>query len=258
VDIIFAAVFGLIIGSFLNVCIWRIPRHLSLVSPARSFCPKCKTQLSWLENIPLISWSIQSGRCRTCRESISGQYPLVEALSGFGAAASYLHYGFTVSGLIVYALTATLIVITFIDFEFKLIPNVITFPGITMGLWLGVIYNGTNRLDPQLTQGAFDSLVGMLAGGGFFYLIGTFYYMVARRVGLGGGDINLMALVGAVLGWRSIAPTVFAGAAAGAVIGIIAMIVSGKGRRTEIPFGPWLSLGALLYLFADLPFFRLP
>ncbi len=255
-ELILALTFGLIIGSFLNVCIWRVPRELSVVNPPRSYCPKCNRKLAWWENIPVLSWAALRCRCRTCKQPISGQYPLVEILSGIAAVASCLHFGVTFSALIIYALTAALIVITFIDFEFKIIPNVISFPGMTIGLILGA-YSQYEPLTPPLTQGAFDSLTGLLFGGGFFYIIGIAYYALTGRVGLGGGDIKLMGMVGAFLGWRSIAPTVFAGSLFGAVIGVCAMIISGQGRQTEIPFGPWLSLGALLYIFADVPFFRL-
>ena len=251
-----ATLLGLLIGSFLNVCIYRVPRKLSVVSPARSYCPKCERQLSWYENIPVLSWLIQLAKCRGCGQPISGQYPLVEILSAIAGAATFLKYGATPSSLIIFLLTESLIVITFIDLEFRIIPNVISFPGITLGLILGIVSQYTNLLAEPVTQSALDSLIGMLVGGGFFYVIGVFYYWISKRVGLGGGDIKLMGMVGAILGWRAIAPTIFAGSIFGSIVGIAAMLFTGQGRQTEIPFGPWLALGTILYLFADLPFFR--
>lgn len=249
--------FGLIIGSFLNVCIYRVPRKMSVVFPQRSFCPKCQAQISWWENIPVLSWLILGAKCRHCREPISGQYPLVELLSALAAAATWIHFGLTPTGLVVYALTAALIVITFIDFEFKIIPDVISFPGMTLGMILGIASQYTGAFDFPVTQSAWDSLVGFLIGAGFFYVISRAYLAATDRVGLGGGDVKLMGMTGAIMGYQSVIPTLFAGSMLGAAVGILTIVVRGGGRHTEIPFGPWLSIGALLYVFADLAFFRI-
>lgn len=256
--IFYFSLIGLIIGSFLNVCIYRVPRKLSVVSPARSYCPKCEKQLSALENIPVISWVALKGRCKNCKEPISGQYPLVELLSGIAAAYCYLRFGFTPTGVVCYALTAALIVITFIDFEFKIIPNVISYPGITIGLILGIVSQYTHAFDFPITQSAWDSLVGMYTGGGFFWVIGWAYYFFTKDVGLGGGDIKLMGMTGAILGWQSVAPTIFAGSLLGSVVGIGVIIFAGGSRKSEIPFGPWLSMGALLYMFTNAGWFGMP
>lgn len=263
-ETLFAAVLGLVLGSFLNVVIYRLPRSLSVASPARSFCPKCNRTLSWWENIPVLSWVLLLGKCRTCKAPISGQYPAVELLSAVFAVICFERFGYTPTGAVIFALSLTLLVISFIDFEFKLIPNVISYPGITFGLLLGIVaqYTTLFHCPPHtiywpITQSALDSLVGMLAGGGFFWLIGEGYYLVTKQEGIGGGDVKLMAMTGAILGWQSVAPTIFAGSVSGAIIGILVMVVTGKGRKTEIPFGPWLSLGAILYMFADLPYFRM-
>ena len=254
--IVYAAFFGLIIGSFLNVCIYRVPRKLSVVSPARSYCPPCERQLTALENIPIISWIVLGGKCKTCKTSISGQYPLVEALSALAAAESYLHFGFTPTGAVIYALTAALIVITFIDFEFKIIPNVISYPGITIGLIIGAVSQFTGWFDFPISQSAWDSLLGMYAGGGFFWVIGEIYYRVTKTVGLGGGDVKLMGMTGAVLGLQSVASTIFLGSLLGSVVGIAMILFRGGSRKSEIPFGPWLSLGAILYVFTGVDFFK--
>ncbi len=210
-DIAAIALFGLLIGSFLNVCIYRVPRGLSVVSPARSFCPACKTQLRFFENFPILSWIVQNGKCRTCKVQISGQYPFVEALSAIATAATYIQFGLNPTSVVLFLLIETLIVISFIDLEFKIIPNVISFPGITLGLFLGIASQYSGHFSWPLTQSAFDSLVGMYAGGGFFYLIGWVYFYFTKQVGLGGGDVKLMGMTGAILGWQSVAPTIFLG-----------------------------------------------
>jgi len=248
--------FGLVIGSFLNVCIYRVPRKISLVNPVFSFCPQCNTNIRVSENIPVLSWIIQKGKCAHCDQKISFVYPLVELLSAAFAVLSYATFGLTATGIIVYVVCASLIVISFIDFEFKIIPNVISFPGIIFGLLLGIASQFSNIVVWPLTHSALDSLLGMIVGGGFFYLIGFSYYLVTKRVGLGGGDVKLMAMTGAILGIESIAPTIFCGSLIGAIIGITLIAAKKGGRHTEIPFGPWLSVGTMVYIFFDPQVFR--
>ena len=222
---------GLLIGSFLNVAIYRVPRHLSVSKPARSFCPKCNTTLKSWENIPLISWIIQLGKCRHCQQPISGQYPLVELLSGIGAAASTLYFGVTPTALVVYCLVASLIVISFIDLEFKIIPNVISFPGMIIGCIIGIVSQYTNIFDYPVSPGAFDTVLGFLLGGGIFYAIGWVYYLFTKKIGLGGGDIKLLAMTGSILGWQSVPQTIILGSLIGSVVGITVMIVKKSGRQ---------------------------
>lgn len=247
---------SLCIGSFLNVVIYRVPRELSVIHPHRSFCPKCKRQLTCFENIPVISWLLQMGKCRGCKEKIPLQYPLVEILSLFLALVSLFCYGLSLTAVVTYALAITLLTISFIDLEFKIIPNVISFPGMAFGLLLGIISQYTRAFSYPITQSALDSLLGFLIGGGSFYLIGLLYYFFTKRVGIGGGDIKLLAMTGAILGISSVYTTIFVGSLVGAVVGIALVAISGGGRHTEIPFGPWLSLGALFYMFFELPYFR--
>jgi leader peptidase (prepilin peptidase)/N-methyltransferase len=159
--------------------------------------------------------------------------------------------------VLVFALSAVLITITFIDLDFKIIPNVISFPGMTLGLLIGIMSQYTGVFAWPITTSAFDSLIGFLLGGGFFYIIGLFYYALTKRVGLGGGDIKLMAMVGALLGYEAIVPSIFAGSLFGAVVGILTVAFKGGGRHTEIPFGPWLSLGTLVYMYVNVSFFRI-
>lgn len=229
---------------------------MSVVSPARSFCPKCNRAISWKDNIPLLGWLLLRGKCRHCEKPISSRYPLVEVISAFLAVASYIVFGATPTAIVIYALGASLVVISFIDFDFKIIPNVISLPGIVIGLAIGVISQFSGIFDAPVSTGALDSLIGMLAGGGFFYIVGEVYYLITKRNGLGGGDIKLLGMTGAILGWKSVAPTIFVGSLLGAILGIGLMIFRGGGRQLEIPFGPWLSAGVLVYIFGDLPFFR--
>lgn len=250
--LVYVGIFGLIIGSFLNVAIFRVPRKLSVISPMRSFCPHCNNQLRSVDNIPVVSWLLLGAKCRNCKIPISGQYPLVELLSALAAAFTYLYFGLTPSSVVIYVLLSALIVITFIDLEFKIIPNVISYPGITLGLILGIVSQYSGIFFPPLTQSALDSLLGMLAGGGFFYLIRLFYFIATKRDGLGGGDIKLMAMTGAILGIRSVATTIFLGSLLGSIVGISLMIIGRGGRHSEIPFGPYLSIGAILYIFLDI------
>lgn len=254
---------GLLFGSFLNVCIYRLPRRLSVVSPMRSYCPNCNRTLGSLENIPVLSWLLLRGKCKGCGQKISAQYPLVEILAAIATAGVYLRYGLNPTSVVLWVLVLALIVVTFIDLEFKIIPHRITYPGMTIGFLLGIAsqYTELFRCSPYqeicpITQNATDSLIGFLLGAGFFEVMARAYYFFTKRDGLGGGDVRLLGMTGAVMGWHSVPPTIFVGSFLGAFIGILAMVFTGRGRHTEIPFGPWLAAGALLYLFADLPFFR--
>ncbi len=257
IALITAALLGLCIGSFLNVCIYRVPLKKSVCKPARSYCPKCNTTLSALDNIPVFSWLLLGAKCRYCKERISGEYPLVELLTGGAAVASYLHFGITLTAVLIFLFTATLIVISFIDFHHKIIPNVISFPGMVIGLCLGIFSQFTGLLQSPLTQSALDSLLGFLIGAGLFYSIAYGYYFFTKRHGMGMGDVKLMGVIGAVLGWQSIYPTVIVGSCAGGVFGLLIMLLAGGNGKSEIPYGPWLSLGAIIYIFFDIPFFRL-
>lgn len=257
-ELAIATILGLLIGSFLNVCIYRVPRKLSVTNPARSYCPNCETQLTWFENIPVLAWLAIGGKCRHCKAKISGQYPLVELLSGLAAAASFIYFPHLPTAAVIYALTATLIVITFIDLEFKIIPNRINYPGIVIGLGIGAISEFTQPtfFHPPVTQGLYDSVIGFLVGGGIFYVIGEIYYLATKRDGLGGGDIKFLAMTGAILGWQSVPQTIFIGSCSGAIVGILYMVIKGGGRQLEIPFGPWLSLGVMVYMFGSLEYLR--
>jgi leader peptidase (prepilin peptidase)/N-methyltransferase len=229
----------------------------------RSFCTESDEQLAWWENIPLLSYILLRGKSRHSGKPISGKYPLIEALTALVAVGTFIKFGLTPTGIVVFALAAALIAITWIDLEFLIIPNVISYPGMTLGLLLGILSQYTGWFTFPITQSAVDSLMGFLVGGGFFFVVGQGYYLATKRVGLGGGDIKLMGMTGAFLGIGSILPTILIGSVAGVIVGVFTIIISGGGRHSEIPFGPWLSLGAAVYMFADptsMPFaiFALP
>lgn len=239
VYISFASVLGLIIGSFLNVCIYRIPEELSIVTPPSS-CTACKNRILWYDNIPIVSFIILKGRCRRCSEKISWLYPAVELMSGALAALLIYKFGPTVEFAVLYFFSASLIVIAFIDLQHQIIPNEISIPGI----FLGFLYSFFN---PHLPWK--DSLLGILVGGGVLALIALIYYLLTKTDGMGIGDIKLLAMIGAFLGVGGVVFTLVVGSIVGSVAGLIIMIAYGGDSKTKIPLGFFLSLGAVGYIF---------
>lgn len=234
-----AFLFGSLVGSFLNVCIHRLPRGESVVTP-RSACPACGTPIRARDNIPILSFLLLRGRCRDCGQPISWRYPLVEGLTAILFASIEARLGLTpVAGTLILFVSA-LVVIAFIDIDHQIIPNVVTLPGIPLGLLAGVLFG-----EPPVL----DRILGTLTGAGFLYLVLLYGGAVYGQDAMGEGDLNLIALVGAFLGWRGVVVTVLIGCVAGSVIGL-AMIGLGRLRRREhIPFGPFLAAGALVALF---------
>ena len=238
--ILIAALLGAIVGSFLNVVILRLPKNdASIVYPA-SHCPKCLNPLSWYENIPILSYILLRGKCSHCHTSISLQYPVVEMLTALLAAAVCYKFGFSIQAGAYFLFCAALIVIIFIDIHHQIIPDVISLPGIILGFLFSFI-------NPSVTWQS--SLIGLLLGGGVLYAIAFFYSLLRKQDGMGGGDIKLLAMIGAWLGWQSLPFVILVSSASGSVIGLIAMKSQKKGGSTRIPFGPFLSCGALLYTF---------
>jgi leader peptidase (prepilin peptidase)/N-methyltransferase len=236
---ILAFIFGACIGSFLNVCIYRIPAGESVVHPGSS-CPRCKTLIPFYDNIPVVSYLILAGKCRKCNLPIAMRYPLVELLTGLLAMACSLAFGPSLHALVVFTFIATLIVVAFIDLDHRIIPDSISLPGIPLFFLASLAV-------PTVTWQA--SALGILAGGGSLFAVAWGYQLIAGREGMGGGDIKLLAMIGAMIGWRGILFTLFAASAIGTLVGILTMIRSGKGMKLAIPFGPFLALGAVLYLF---------
>lgn len=237
---------GAIIGSFLNVCIWRIPREESIVFPA-SHCPVCSHPIRFFDNIPIISWLILRGRCRDCGASITPRYPLVEAVTAVLAVLLYWKYGFSLQFLCAFLFTAALIVITFIDIDYQIIPDVISLPGIPLCFLAAVFVMGVPFL---------ESLIGILVGGGILYVIAVGYEWITKREGMGGGDIKLLAMLGAFFGWKSLLFIVLCSSLTGAVVGMTAMVIQGQDMKYAVPFGPFLALGAVAYFFLGDAFLR--
>jgi leader peptidase (prepilin peptidase) / N-methyltransferase len=239
--------FGSVIGSFLNVCIYRIPRDLSVVFPS-SRCTSCNNPVRPWDNIPIFSYFILKGKCRYCKERFSARYPLVEALNAFIYVAILWRYGWEWNTPIYFVLVSSLIVITFIDIDFQIIPDRITLTGIPLGLICGSFI----LPDPFLRAsdlGFKSSIIGAVSGFAFYYMVAFLSLKILKKEGMGGGDIKLMAMVGAFMGWKAVILTTFLGSLSGSIIGLMFMIIKGKGRGTLIPFGPFLALGAAVTLF---------
>ena len=233
------AFFGAAIGSFLNVCIWRIPEGRSIVSPP-SHCPACGHEIRFYDNIPVISYLLLGGRCRDCRDKISARYPLVELLTAALAAILFWKYGLSLKFLFSFLFVATLVVITFIDLDHQIIPDVISLPGIPIFFLLALFVMGLPFL---------ESLLGILIGGGSLYLVAACYELITKREGMGGGDIKLLAMLGAFLGWKSLLFIVLVSSLLGALVGITLMIWKGRDMKYAVPFGPFLSVAAVAYIF---------
>ena len=236
----FVALFGALVGSFLNVVIVRLPEEgASVVFPA-SHCPACKKDIAWYDNIPMLSFVLLRGRCRRCGAGISWRYPLVEAVMALLSLALYLHFGLTLLFPIYFLFCAALVAVIFIDLQHQIIPDVISLPGIVIGF-------GLSFVNPFVTWQ--DAGLGVLFGGGSFYLVALVYYLLTKREGMGGGDIKLLAMIGGFLGWQALPFVVFGSSLLGTVAGVWAMIEQRKGGKTVIPYGPFLAMAALLYLF---------
>ena len=233
---------GLIVGSFLNVCIYRLPRKESVNWPG-SHCTTCNRSLAWYENIPVVSWLVLRGRCRTCRDPISVIYPAVEVITGLVFLAAYELYGLTLLTAVRIAFACAMIVLFAIDLRHRILPNVITVPGIVAGfvasLWL--------------PPGWQSSLIGLLIGGGVLFAVGEAYYRTRGVEGMGMGDVKMLAMIGAFLGWPLMLLTLILASFTGAILGL-AMIVSGRGgAKAALPFGTFLAVGALVSAVAGQP-----
>lgn len=232
-------IFGAVVGSFLNVCIHRIPLGLSIVSPP-SRCPGCESPIRFYDNVPVISYILLGGRCRRCKTPISIEYPSVELLTGVFAALLFYKFGLSPELFVYSVFIAALITITFIDLKHQIIPDVISIPGIPLGFAASFFMQ---------SPGVLDSAIGIVSGGGILLGIAAAYLLVTGNEGMGGGDIKLLAMIGAFTGWKGVIFTLLAASFSGAIIGGAVMMISGKNSRVPIPFGPFLAAGAALYLF---------
>jgi leader peptidase (prepilin peptidase)/N-methyltransferase len=228
-------VLGLLIGSFLNVCIWRLPRRESLNWPG-SHCTTCERRLSWYENIPVASWLALRGRCRSCGAGIAVTYPLVEFVTGTLFAGGYLVYGWTPLLAVRLLFACAMVVLFVIDLRHRILPNVITLPGIVAGLVFSL----------ALPPGWLAALIGAIAGGGALFLIAEVYYRVRGVEGLGMGDVKMLAMIGAFLGWQLTLVTLMLASLSGSVIGVGLMATGRRDMQAALPFGTFLAVGALV------------
>jgi len=229
---------GLIVGSFCNVCIYRIPKNESIIYPA-SHCPKCRTTIKPVDNIPLLSYILLKGRCRNCGSKISIQYPVVELLTGMIYLIIYLIYGLSIQSLIYIILSSALIIIAFIDLNEQIVPDVISLPGIGVGLILSFFV-------PYLSF--INSALGVVVGGGIILIIALVGSMIFKKEAMGGGDVKLAAMIGAFLGWRYTIISLFLGFFLGALAGIFLILSKIKSKEDMVPFGPFIALGSLITL----------
>lgn len=240
-EVSFVFWFGAIWGSFANVIIYRLPLEQSVVTP-RSRCPHCQKPIPWYLNIPIFSWILLRGKCRVCGCKISIRYPIVELLMGVFFAAIYARYGMSYSTIEYLIFVFCLVTASFIDFDHMILPDRFTLSGIVIGL-LGA------WLNPE--RGFLDAFIGVLLGGGILLAIAYFYYVFRKIEGMGGGDIKLLAWIGAVCGMQSIFFVMIASSLIGMVVGLFYIFKSKDGLKTGIPFGPYLSLAAIIYLLFD-------
>lgn len=237
--LLFSFVLGAVIGSFLNVCIYRIPAGESIVTP-RSRCQSCKKQIVWYHNIPIVSWLLLRGQCAYCGARVSVRYALVELLTGIMFAFTLWHFGPYPHLPLIWVFCSALIAITFIDLDHQIIPDVISLPGIAFGFVCSFL----------VPWGSWtDSLLGIVIGYGSLYVVAIGYHLLTGKDGMGGGDLKLLAMIGAFLGWKAVLPVIFFSSLVGSLVGVPMAIIGGKGRGMMLPFGPFLAGGGLVFFF---------
>jgi leader peptidase (prepilin peptidase)/N-methyltransferase len=237
--LLIAGLLGALIGSFLNVCIYRLPRQESIAWPG-SHCPKCSHPLAWYDNIPILSYFMLAGRCRHCTEPIPFRYPLVEVLNAAGYVALLWFFGASWITVAYGLFYSALLVVAGTDLSHKIIPNAVTFPGIIAGFVCA---------STVLPLGFLNSLLGALVGGGILWLLAWASPYLFGKEGMGGGDIKLLAMIGAFLGWKPALMTIMIGSLLGSLVGVALIAAQAIKREDYIPFGPFLVGGALVALF---------
>ena len=261
---VFVFLFGLIIGSFLNVCILRIPTGKSIVMPA-SACPKCGTAIRPYDNIPVLSYLILHGKCRGCKTKISPMYPLVEFLTGLLFLACFYVFGVTIEALKWATFSAIMIVLVFTDLRERILPDVVNFTGFGLGLVLSLFVKPTDGAARWLVNHVFqfpppdavlslaDALLGAAVGSGLLWLVSEAYFKLRGREGMGLGDVKMMLMAGAFLGAKRTLLTIMAGSILGSLIGLVVILARRKDADYELPFGTFLGTGALLVVFFGTP-----
>lgn len=248
----YAFAIGAVIGSFLNVVIHRLPREESIVFPA-SRCPHCQTPIRAWDNIPVLSWLILRGRCRACGEAISGRYPLVELANGLLWLAAWMFTGNPLDALLIGIVASMTVALIYIDADIQILPDVIDLPGIIIGLLIGWRAAGLHYPHLTLSTSLTDSLLGAAFGAGLLYSVALIYQLVRKVEGMGLGDVKMMAMIGAVCGWRAILPVLFIASVSGAVIGIAIALRNREGLQFALPFGVFLGIAFLTVIFFGQP-----
>lgn len=236
---IYAALLGLVVGSYLNVLVHRLPSGTSTIWP-RSRCPFCGGAIKAKDNIPLLSFLLLKGRCRYCRAPISWRYPFIEGFTAAAFVTCVLRFGLTVETLIAILFVSLMVLLAAIDMEHFLLPDSVTLPGLLIGLALRAWHPHTSFL---------DALVGAVVGAGLLILLINFWFWLRNEEGMGLGDVNMLALIGAFLGWQGVLTTLFVAALTGASTGIALLVAGRVGLRSRLPFGVFLALGGLVSLF---------
>lgn len=261
---IFVFCFGLIIGSFLNVCIVRIPERKSIVLPA-SACPKCGAKIRPYDNIPVVSWLLLGGKCRDCKAKISPMYPLVELMTAALFWGCYWAFGLTIDALKWAAFSAIVIVLVFTDLRERILPDVVNYTGFALGLAFSLAMKPTDGTAEWLASHIFDfpppapvlsladALLGAALGSGLLWVASELYFRLRKREGMGLGDVKMMLMVGAFLGIKRTLLTIFAGSVLGSVLGLAFIVLRRKESTYELPFGTFLGMAALLVAFWGTP-----
>jgi len=256
-ELALALIFGLVVGSFLNVCILRVPEGISISTP-RSRCPQCKKLIPWYDNIPIFSYVILRARCRRCKKKISARYPFIEALSGVVSVLLYLKYGLGVEWIIYLGFSSALLVLAFIDLDHRILPDPITLNGIWIGVLASVYLAQPSPLVARLLRAAglettnprvialAASLLGIVVGGGLLWGVAEAYLRLRGIEGMGFGDVKMMAMVGAFLGAPLTLLTIMIGSLLGSIIGLAFIRLASKTREYELPFGTVLSMAGIL------------
>ena len=238
---VYVILFGLVVGSYLNVVIFRLPRHISTVLP-RSRCPRCRVAISPWDNIPVLSYLLLRGRCRNCAVRISWRYPLVEAFTALCFYLSYHRFDSPAENLVAGLFNAAMIVLAMIDLEHYILPDVITKPGIVVGLALQLWISWRTPV---------DALLGILLGAGILSALSWGWYWWKGIHGMGFGDVKMLAMIGAFLGWQGVLTTLIIASFCGSLVGGILILGGRMGPRSKLPFGFFLALGAIVTLFFD-------
>jgi leader peptidase (prepilin peptidase)/N-methyltransferase len=244
----FAFALGAIVGSFLNVVIHRYPLEESIVFPP-SRCPKCAARIRWYDNVPILAYLWLLGRCRDCRAPISPRYPLVELANALFYLAIFLHTGPTPGFFLVAAFVSMIIVLIYIDAEIQILPDVVDLPGIAVGIAVGALALGEMYPALVLSSSIVDALAGGLFGAAVIVAVIGVYWLVRRVEGMGQGDIKMLAMIGAGLGWRAVPGVLLLAAVCGSLIGVPLALRSKHGMQLALPFGVFLGLATLAVLF---------